>query len=408
MIPTNPRWRIEPLGEVVDVLDSRRVPVNAKERADRQGVVPYYGAAGQVGWIDESLFNEPLVLLGEDGVQFFDPGKAKAYLIDGPAWVNNHAHVLRARPAIDRKFLNYYLNAADYRGFANGTTRLKLTQTAMNRIPVPLPEPSEQRRIVDLLEDHLSRLDAAEDYIEATGSRAENWHAGLVSRMLWSPDYPTAEVGALLREPMRNGRSDRAAQGSEAGTRTLTLTAVTQNAFTEENTKLTITPAGRAAGLWLECGDVFVQRSNTPELVGTTARYKGPSDWAIFPDLLIRLRVDESKVDSRFLTAALRSEQGHSQFRRKAKGLAGSMPKIDQAAVAATVIPAPDLAEQVRMLQQVERATAALNKLRAELDRVYKRRAALGRSLLAAAFSGRLLRSDSRSGLSVAEEMIGA
>ena len=139
-----------------------RVPIGAKERAGRLGPIPYYGATGQVGTIDRPIFNEPLVLLGEDGVQFFDPSKTKAYLIDGPAWVNNHAHVLRARPIIERKFLNHYLNHCDYRGFANGTTRLKLTQAAMRQIPIPVPSLDGQRRIVDLLEDHLSRLDAAD------------------------------------------------------------------------------------------------------------------------------------------------------------------------------------------------------------------------------------------------------
>ncbi|MEJ7787109.1 MAG: restriction endonuclease subunit S [Solirubrobacteraceae bacterium] len=134
-----PTWDVSQLGDLVDILDSRRIPLNATERASRSGDVPYFGATGQVGWIDEPIFNEPLILLGEDGVQFFEASKQKAYLIEGPAWVNNHAHVLRPRPDVDRAFLSYYLNAADYRGLANGTTRLKLTQAAMRRIPVPLP-----------------------------------------------------------------------------------------------------------------------------------------------------------------------------------------------------------------------------------------------------------------------------
>ena len=127
-----------------------------------------------------------------------------------------------------------------------------------------------------------------------------------------------------------------------------------------------------------------------PALVGTTALYDGPREWAIFPDLLIRLRADDRRIDSRFLTAALRSEEGHNQLRRKAKGLAGSMPKIDQATIATAVIPVPEPAEQARVLLQVEQATAALDNLRSELERARRRSAALRRSLLAAAFSGRL------------------
>jgi restriction endonuclease S subunit len=155
-------WEIFPLNELVEVLDSLRVPVNSSERSKRPGSVPYYGATGQVGTIDKAIFDEELLVLGEDGVQFFDQNKPKAYKISGPAWVNNHAHVLR--PKKDRvlqNFLLHFLNQFDYVGYANGTTRLKLTQGAMNSIPVPLPSMDEQHKIVELLEDHLSRLEAS-------------------------------------------------------------------------------------------------------------------------------------------------------------------------------------------------------------------------------------------------------
>jgi type I restriction enzyme S subunit len=75
------KWKESALGEVVDILDSRRVPVNSDERKNRVGDVPYYGATGQVGWIDKHLFDEELVLLGEDGAPFLDSAKPKAYLV---------------------------------------------------------------------------------------------------------------------------------------------------------------------------------------------------------------------------------------------------------------------------------------------------------------------------------------
>ena len=155
-------WGIVALNALVDVLDNQRVPVNSSERSKRLGPVPYYGATGQVGTIDKAIFNEELLILGEDGVQFFDPNKPKAYKISGPSWVNNHAHVLRAKKdKVLQNYLMHFLNQFNYVGYANGTTRLKLTQGAMNSIPVPLPSIEEQHKIVELLEDHLSRLDAA-------------------------------------------------------------------------------------------------------------------------------------------------------------------------------------------------------------------------------------------------------
>jgi type I restriction enzyme, S subunit len=158
-----PGWRIASLEEVAEVLDRKRVPVNRKEREMRVGDVPYYGATGQVGWIDDYLFDEPLILLGEDGVQFLDPLAAKAYVIRGRSWVNNHAHVLRPRDDIELDYLCHALNAADYRGFVNGTTRLKLTQSSMLKVAIPLPPRDEQTEIARRLRLQLDRIEEGQE-----------------------------------------------------------------------------------------------------------------------------------------------------------------------------------------------------------------------------------------------------
>ena len=152
-------WVETTLGEVCDVLDSRRIPVNAKSRLEQIGKVPYFGATGQVGWINRSLFNEELVLVGEDGAPFLDLYKKKAYIVNGPSWVNNHAHVIRARNMTSNRFLLHVLNTLDYTPFVNGTTRLKLTQVALKSIQIPLPPFAEQERIVSVIEEQFSKLD---------------------------------------------------------------------------------------------------------------------------------------------------------------------------------------------------------------------------------------------------------
>lgn len=154
-------WMEVELASLVDILDSQRVPVNADERAKRAGSVPYFGATGQVGWIDDYLFDEELVLLGEDGAPFLDPTKAKAYIVRGKTWVNNHAHVLRTRDGVSALFLAHQLNTVDFHPFVTGSTRLKLPQGPMRQLPLRLAPYSEQLRIVAALEEHLSELDAA-------------------------------------------------------------------------------------------------------------------------------------------------------------------------------------------------------------------------------------------------------
>jgi type I restriction enzyme S subunit len=175
-------WKVKELCELVDVLDSKRKPINSKERQRRTGDIPYFGATGQVGTIDMPLFDENLVLLGEDGVQFFDVDKHKAYEISGPSWVNNHAHVLRCRKEeYVQQLLVCYLNQFDYRNYANGTTRLKLTQAAMNRIPVRVPPMREQEKIVEILEEQLSRLDAALASVRAVREKSARFRRSLLN-----------------------------------------------------------------------------------------------------------------------------------------------------------------------------------------------------------------------------------
>lgn len=160
-VPGNWCWTYLTKG-AAECLDSFRKPINASERANREGDIPYYGATGQVGWIDDFLTNEQLVLVGEDGAPFLDLIKDKAYIIEGKAWVNNHAHILRSRfGTVGNLFLMHYLNVFNYNDFVNGTTRLKLTQGSMDTMPVPIPPVPEQQRIVDRIESLFAKLDEA-------------------------------------------------------------------------------------------------------------------------------------------------------------------------------------------------------------------------------------------------------
>lgn len=155
-VPTG--WEMANLGDVVEFLDSMRVPVSDEER-NRQiagkapsKLFPYYGANGQVGWIDNYLFDEPLVLLAEDG-GFFETIGRVAYTIEGKTWVNNHAHALRPMPGIDIRYLLYALNSQNLMPFVSGTTRLKLNQSNARRIPIPLAPEEEQVRIAEKVEE---------------------------------------------------------------------------------------------------------------------------------------------------------------------------------------------------------------------------------------------------------------
>lgn len=150
-------YPVKPLGEIVEFLDSRRRPVTESER--KSGPFPYYGANGVQGHIDSYLFDEPLLLLAEDGGHFDEPSRGIAYRISGKSWVNNHAHVIRPKRGIDLGFLCRVLENYDVGPFISGTTRSKLTKGQAEKIGIPVPPLGEQRRIAAVLDqvDELRR-----------------------------------------------------------------------------------------------------------------------------------------------------------------------------------------------------------------------------------------------------------
>ena len=156
-------WAHASLEAVCQILDSRRIPLNNSERSRRiagksaDDLYPYYGATGQVGVIDDFIFDGEHILLGEDGAPFLDPFKDKSYLVGGKFWVNNHAHILKS--TVSNQYLCHYLNQINYSDYVTGTTRLKLNQNALKRIPVLVAPIAEQRRIIVKIKELFSELD---------------------------------------------------------------------------------------------------------------------------------------------------------------------------------------------------------------------------------------------------------
>ena len=154
------RWGTTQLRYASTCVDGRRVPLNVEQRSRRQGEYPYWGANGVVDSIDEYLFDEPLVLIGEDGAPFFDSTRPVAFFVTGKIWVNNHIHVLRTGRNFDPRFVTHCLNATDYGPHIEGSTRDKLTQEKMGSIRLPSPPLPQQRAIADYLDRETARLDA--------------------------------------------------------------------------------------------------------------------------------------------------------------------------------------------------------------------------------------------------------
>ena len=205
-----------PLEQAADILDSYRKPVNSKERLNLikgkplDELFPYYGATGQVGWIDSFLTDGEYILLGEDGAPFLNPYAEKAYIIYGKTWVNNHAHILRSKT--NNEFLCYYLNYFNYKNYVSGTTRLKLTQAQMRKIPIPNIPSDEQFRIVARIEELFSELDKAVDTLKTTKEQLEVYRQAVlkdafskVSQYAPLGNVATSRLGKMLDKQKNTG-----------------------------------------------------------------------------------------------------------------------------------------------------------------------------------------------------------
>ena len=145
-------WEEVKLDEVAQCLDNKRVPLNGEQRSDMQGQYPYWGANGIVDYINEYIFDEPIVLLAEDG-GYFDEYASRpiANISYGKCWVNNHAHIIKALDKVTNEWLYFSLVHKNIMAFINGGTRAKLNKKDMLLIKIQLPSLLEQQKIVSVL-----------------------------------------------------------------------------------------------------------------------------------------------------------------------------------------------------------------------------------------------------------------
>lgn len=141
-------WEVKELKEVCEVLDSKRKPI--KQEARVKGNIPYYGATGIIDFINDYIFDEEIILVGEDGENLVSRVLPMAFKVDGKAWVNNHAHVIKPYDdSVD--YITYYLDKIDYSLYITGTAQPKLNQEKLSSIKILIPKLKEQEKISQIL-----------------------------------------------------------------------------------------------------------------------------------------------------------------------------------------------------------------------------------------------------------------
>ena len=139
------------LGEVINVLDYKRIPLSSKQRESRKGPYPYYGAQGIIDYIDDFLFDGEFLLIAEDGENLKSQKQNVAQIARGKYWVNNHAHIVESNGLCDIRYICYLLNQIDLSGYITGSAQPKLNQANLLAIELQLPKLKTQIRLADFL-----------------------------------------------------------------------------------------------------------------------------------------------------------------------------------------------------------------------------------------------------------------
>ena len=148
-------WEVKTIDDVAVCLDSLRVPLNEKQRLTMKGDIPYCGANGVLDFINDYCVDDEIILIAEDG-GYFDEYSTRpiAYKIAGKCWVNNHAHILKAKEHIYQDFVFYSLVHKNILRFLASGTRAKLNKSEMYKIEINTPnDKDEQVAIATILSD---------------------------------------------------------------------------------------------------------------------------------------------------------------------------------------------------------------------------------------------------------------
>lgn len=292
---------------------------------------------------------------------------------DRPYCYGRGVAAVRVNEEHDPEFVWYWLDACrpHLLGLGRGATFKQISKEDLSNLPTPLIPLDEQRRIVVRIKQCLERVDEIEELKKSSRIQQQYLSASLIESEL-HPDltglegWTTRTVGELVTT-VRNGRSISQDTAGLANGAVLTLTAVRGIDLGIGYQKPIALPNEVAKRFGIDAGDVFVSRANTMDLVGLSAvAMDAPGERIIYPDLLIKLKVNPSLILPRYLTYALRSASSRKQIKARALGSSQTMVKISGERLREVSIPLPSLAEQARIVSRLDAAHDVMRQLATE------------------------------------------
>lgn len=376
------KYALAPIGELCDLFNGRPFRPEEWEGADSAGlpiirIQNLNNAKNAFNYFTGAVSEKNLVASGD--LLFSWSGSRGtsfgAHIWSGPqAVLNQHIFKVVVNGAkVDKRYMLHALNRAVdeiEENLHGGVGLVHITKGNLEKISVPVPPLDIQHGIVAEIEVYQKVIDGARQVVNS-----------YKPNLSLDSSWPVLPLLALLEGKPKNGYSGQPVD-YPTDTRVLSLSATTSGVLDLAKFKYLDEKIAPDATCRCKRNDIYLQRGNTRELVGTAAIFDTDAEGFIYPDLMIRVRADETKIGSRFLLHVLQSSSARDYLIRHAVGAAGSMPKINQGIVEGIPIPVPPLATQRAIVKEIEAEQALVNanrelirrmeaKIKACIDRVW-------------------------------------
>ena len=392
------------IGECCEILDSMRIPLNSEQRALIPGDIPYYGANGVQGYINDYLFDEDLILIAEDG-GYFDEYSTRpiAYRIYGKSWVNNHAHILKAKDCFVQDFIFYSLEHKDIIKFIKGGTRSKLNQAELKEVTIWKAPYQQQQKIAKILTTIDQLIEKTQALIDKHTAIKQGMMTDLFTRGIdpttgqlrppveQAPHlYKETELGWIPKEwdvkplgeiatRITSGSRDWASYYSDEGDLFIRISNLTREHinFRWDSVKyVDIGNGSEGERTLLEDGDVLISITADLGIVGVVNESIGR---AFINQHTALLRI-KNEVNCRFVGNFLNSNKGQRQFEELNDS--GAKAGLNLPTVGSILCSVPEKNEQDEITRRIDKLDVVIDKYKNEKGKYLRLKYGLMQDLL--------------------------
>mgnify|MGYP003471781029 CR=1 FL=1 len=365
-------FQILRLKNVAEILDQFRKPITADQRnQDSDILYDYYGASGVIDKIDGYTIDDHVMLIGEDGANLRMRNLPLMYEVNGKAWINNHAHILKPKDTILFRYLFLTLEGLDINPYITGSAQPKLNQENLRNIWLPVPPIDVQQAIVDSLDCEYAKVDALIANVQTQIEKLKAYKQSVITEAVtkgldptvpmkdsgveWIGEIPekwnTIRVKQLLKE-----RKERSVDGSEEPL------SMSQKLGLVPTRMMDMVPnmASSFVGAKLAYIDDLVFNKLKAHLgVFSVSKYDG----LVSPDYAVYYST--GKVHLKYLEYLFKTPQCISEFCKRSTGIAAGLTRLYTDGLFAIECPFPDMDEQVAIVDYLNEKCSHIDQLMA-------------------------------------------